>query len=208
MQNSLSRKSSTTWKQSTTFSPADTSQSQIIKNVETFKDFFACKTALAADYRYPGNVQNFFHLQKCFRRRSSTTWKYSKTFSPADLSWPQVIDTPKTFKDIFTCRSVLAANHQQHGIFQRLFHLQTSLSRNSSTIWKYSNTFSPAELSQLQIINNLEIIRNIFACKIVLPANHQYLENIHRLFRLQNCLGRRSSITRRYSKTFSAAELS
>ena len=46
-------------------------------------------------------------------------------------------------------------------------------------------------------------IKDFFACKFVLAANHQQPENIQRLFRLQNCLSRKSStIFRKFSKTF------
>ena len=51
--------------------------------------------------------------------------------------------------------------------------------------------------------NNPKIFKDFFACKFVLAANHQQPENIQRLFRLQNCLSRKSStIFRKYSKTF------
>ena len=115
LQNCLSRRSSVPRKSSNSFSPADKSESQIINNPKILKDFFACRVVLAADHQCPGNIQRFFRLQNSLRRRSQTNWKYSKTFSPADLSWPQVIDTPKIFKDFFACRIVLAANNQQHG---------------------------------------------------------------------------------------------
>ena len=45
--------------------------------------------------------------------------------------------------------------------------------------------------------------------KPLYPAeNHQYPGNIQRLFRLQNCLIRKSSISQKYSKTFSPAKVS
>ena len=47
-----------------------------------------------------------------------------------------------------------------------------------------------------------KIFKDFFACKFVLAANHQQPENIQRLFRLQICLSRISSTTRKYSKTF------
>ena len=194
----LNRKSSTTWKNSMTFSPAEFSQTQTINNLELIKDFFACKTVLAANHHYPENIQRFFRLQNSLRRRSSTNWKYSKTFSPADLSWPQVIDTPKIFKEFFTCRIVLAANDQQHGsiqIFstcrtllaanhqqpgnsQRHFHRQKYLSLKLSTTWKHSKFYSPAELSQPQIVNIPKIFKDFFACRILLDADHQQPGNI------------------------------
>ena len=56
---------------------------------------------------------------------------------------------------------------------------------------------------QRPFINNPKIFKDFFACKFVLAANHQQPENIQRLFRLQNCLSRKSStIFRKYSKTF------
>ena len=189
-------------KYSKTFSPADMSQSQIINNLEKFKDFFACRSLLDVDHQQPGKNQRFFRPQNCLSRRSSIPRKYANSFSPADVSWPQIIFIQKIFKDFFACKTVLAADHRCPGNIQTLFHLQIWLNRKSSTTWKNSKTFWPAEMSQPQIINNLEIIRNIFACKIVSAANHQYPENIHSFFRLQNCLGRRSSTTWKYSNLF------
>ena len=184
------------------------SQPQIIIIPKTFKVFFAFRIVLAADHRYPENIQRFFRLQNSLRRRSSTTWKYSKNFSPAKLSWPQIITIPKTFKEFFACRILLDADHQQTGNIQRHSRLQICLGRKSSIPQKYSKTFSPAELSQPQIINNMEIFKDFFACRIVLAADHRYPESIQTVFHLQICLSRKSSITRKYSKTFSPAELS
>ena len=84
---------------------------------------------------------------------------------------------------------------------QKLFRLQNRLSRESSNSWKYSNTFSLAKLSKPQIINILEIFKHFFACIFVLVANHHYPGNIQRLFRLQNCLSRKSPISLKYSRT-------
>ena len=50
--------------------------------------------------------------------------------------------------------------------------------------------------------NNPKFFRDLFACKIVLAANHQQPENIQRLFRLQSSLSRKSPISRKYSRTF------
>ena len=62
-----------------------------------------------------------------------------------------------------------------------------------SIFWKYSKTFH----------QHPKIFKDFFACKFVLAATHQQPENIQRLFRLQNCLSRKSStIFRKYSKTF------
>ena len=189
MQNSLSRKSSTTWKQSTTFSPAEISQSQIINNMETFKVFFACRNVLAANHHYPENIHSLFRLQNCLGRRSSIprkksksfppaelsqpqiinnlTWRKSRLFSPAESSWPQIIDTPKIFKDFFTCRIVLAENDQQHG--------------------------------------NIQIFST---CRTILAANHQQPGNSQRHFHRQKYLSLKLSTTWKNSKIFLLAKLS
>ena len=72
--------------------------------------------------------------------------------------------------------------------------------------WKYSETFhqQPENIQRL-FINNPETFKDFFACKFVLAANHQQPENIQRLFRLQICLSRKSSTSRKYSKTSSPA---
>ena len=204
------------------FSLAGKSQSQIINNMETFNDLFACRIVLAADHRYPENIQRLFRLQSCLSRRSSIPRNYSLTFSPGELSQPQIINNMETLKDFFACRIVLAADHRYPENIQRLFRLQNCLSRRSSIPRKHSKTFSPAELSQPQIIDTPKIfidfftwrivlaanhqqhgnIERIFACKIVLSANHQYPIIIRRLFRLQICLSCRSTILRKRSKTF------
>ena len=85
---------------------------------------------------------------------------------------------PKKVKDFFACRIFLDADHQQPGNIQRLFRLQICLSRRSSIPRKHSKTFSPAEISQTQIINNLEIFKDFFTCRIVLAANDQQHGNI------------------------------
>ena len=54
----------------------------------------------------------------------------------------------------------------------------------------------------------MEIFKDFFACKIVFEANHHYPEKIQRLFRLQNCLSRKPSLSWKYPKTFSPAKLS
>ena len=78
-------------------------------------------------------------------------------------------------------------SHQYSGNIQRLFRLQIRLSRKSSTTRKYSKTFSSANLSLPQIINNLKIFKDFS------PAN---------------CLSRKSStISQKYSKTFGAAAI-
>ena len=208
LQNCLSRKSSVSRKNSKTFSPAELSHQQIINIAEIFKDFFACRNVLAANHRYPGNIQRLLRLQSCLSSKSSIPRKYSKTFLPAELSQPQIINIPEISKDFFACRVVLAANHQNPGNIQRLFCLQKFLRRKSSISRKYPKTSSPADLSQQQIINTPEIFKDFFACRIVSAANHQYPEKTQRLIGLQNCLSRKSSVSRKDSKTFSPAELS
>ena len=202
LQNCLIRKSSLSWKYSKTCSPAKLSEPQTINILEIFKNFFACKIVFDANHQYPENIQRLFPLQNCLRRKPSISWKYSKTFSPAKLSYPQIIIILKIFKNLFAYKIVLAANHQYLGNIQKLFRLQNCLIRKSSLSWKYSKTCSPAKLSEPQTINILEIFKNFFACKIVFDANHQYPENIQRLFPLQSRLSSKSSFSWKYSKTF------
>ena len=121
-------------------------------------------------------------------------WKHSKFFSPA-----QIIII--LFKDFFACKNVLDANHHYLGNIQRLFRLQSCFRCKSSIPWKYSKFFA------CKIVLSGKIQR-FFACKIVLDANRHYPENIRRLFRLQDCLGRKPSLCWKYSKTFSPAKIS
>ena len=60
----------------------------------------------------------------------------------------------------------------------------------------------------MQIIIILKVFKDFFACKIVFDANHHYPENIQRLFWLQNCFRRKSSISWNQSKIFSLAKVS
>ena len=60
-------------------------------------------------------------------------------------------------------------------------------------------------LSQISSSPRRIYSKTFFACKIVLAAILHYPGNVQRLFRLQNCLSRKSSISRKYSKTFSPA---
>ena len=162
---------------------------------KTFKDFFACKIVLALNHHYPETIPRPFRLQSCLRRKSSLSWNYSKTFSHAELSWAQIFFILKTFKDFFACKIVLAANHHYPETIQRLLRQQNCLRRKSSKSWKYSRTFSPAKMSWAQIIIILKTFKDFFHCQNVLSANHHYPENIQRLFRLQKCLSRKSSLS-------------
>ena len=75
----------------------------------------------------------FTHILEIFKDSSSTTRKYSKTFSPANLSEPQISNNPKIFKDFFACKFVLAANHQLYpGNIRRLSGQQSTASTSSS----------------------------------------------------------------------------
>ena len=189
------------------FSPAELSQPQIINIPEIFKDFFAGRVVLAANHQYPENAQSLLRLQKCLNRKSSISRKYSKTFSPAELSqlqvigFPkcsktfspaelsqlQIINIPKILKVFFACRVVLAANHQYPENAQSLLRLQKFRSRNSSISRKYSKSFR---------------LQNCLSCK------SSVFRNLQRLFRRQSCLSPMSSVYRKYSKTSSPAELS
>ena len=167
LQNCLRRNSSLSWKNSKTFSPVKLSERQIIIILKIFKYFFAGKIVLdenhhypeiiqrffclqfvlAANHHYPENIQVVLCLQKCLRHKSSLSWKYSKTFSPAKLSSTPIILILKIFNIFFACKSVLDANHHYPEIFQRIFCLQICLSRKSSLSWNYLTTFPPAKLS-------------------------------------------------------------
>ena len=208
LQNCLRRKPSLSWKYSKTFLLAKLSQPQIFLILKIFNDFFACKIVLTANHQNLGNIQRLFRRQNCLSRKSSLSWKYSKTFPPAKLSQPQIFIILKIFKDFFACKVVLNPTHHYPGNIQRLFRLQICLIRKSSLSWKYSKTFSPAKLSQPQIFIILKIFKDFFACKAVLNPTHHYPGNIQRLFRLQICLIRKSSLSWKYSKTFSPAKLS
>ena len=208
LQNCLSRKPSIFWKYSKTFSTEKISQQQPILILKKFKVFFACKIVLAANHRYPGNIQRLYRLQNCRSRKSSIPWKYSKTFSAANLSQPQIIGILDIFKDFSACKIVLAATHQYSENVQKLFRLQNCRSRKSAISWKHSKIFPPAKMSQPQTIYILEIFKDFFGCKNVSVATHHYSENIQRLFRLQKCLSPKLSISWKYSKIFLAAKMS
>ena len=195
LQKCLSPKLSISWKYSKTFSAAKMSQQQPIKILKKFKVVFACKIVLAANHRYPGNFQRLFRLQNCRSRKSSKSWNYSKTFSAAKMSQQQPINILKIFKDFFACKNVLALNYRYPRNIQKIFRLQKCVSSNPSKFSKYSKTLSPAELSQPQIIDILEIFKDFFACKIVVAATHQYSENVQKLFRLQKCRSLKSAIS-------------
>ena len=184
------------------------SQQQTIRIPETSQGFLAGRIVSAANHQYPEKTQRLIGLQNSLSRKSSVSRKDSKTFSPAELSYQQIINIPEIFKGFFACRIVLAANHQYPEKIQRLFCLQNCLSCKSSLSRKHPKRFSLAELSQPQIITIPKKLKVFFACRIVLPANHQYPGNIQRFFRLQKCLSRKSSISGKYSKTFSPADLS
>ena len=183
------------------------SSTQIIIILKIFKDFFACKIVFDANHHYPENIKRFFRLQKCLRRKSSLTWNYSKTFSPAKLPSPQIIiivkifkdlspaklSQPQTnnileiFKDFFACKMVFDANHHYPENIQKLFACNIVLVANNH----YHGN-----------------IQRFFSCKIVLAANHHHPENIQKLFRLQKCLRHKSWLSWKYSKTYSPAKLS
>ena len=63
-------------------------------------------------------------MQNCLSRKVPISWECSKTFSPAKLSYPQIINIPGSFKDFLACKIVLAANHQHPENIQKLFRLQ------------------------------------------------------------------------------------
>ena len=208
LQNCLSRKSAIYWKRSKIFPPAKLSQQQPINILKSFQDFFACKIVLAANHLYPGKIQRLFRLHSCPRRKSSISWKSSKTFSPAKLSQPKNIYNLENFKDFFACKIVLEATHHNSENVQKLFRLQNCRSRKSAISWKHSKIFPPAKMSQPQSICILDIFKDFFGCKDVLAANHLYPGNIQRLFRLQKSLSSNPSKFSKYSKALLPAKFS
>ena len=194
LQNCLSCQSAISWKHSKIFSPAKLSQPQISDILETIKHFAACKIVLAATHHYSEKFQRLFCLQKCLSQKPSVSWIFSKTFSPAKLSQPQISDILETFKDFSTCKNVLAATHHYSEKIQRLFCLQNCRSRKSAISWKHSKIFPPAKKSQPQNIYILEKFKDFFACKVVFAANHRYPGNYQKIFCLQNCLSSNPSI--------------
>ena len=159
----------------------------IINYHENIQRLFACKIVLDANHHYPWNIQRLFLLQIVLA---------------ANHHYPEYIQR------LFLLQFVLAANHHYLEIIQKSFWLQNCLNRKSSLSWKHSKTFSPAKVSSTQIIIMLKVFKDFFSCKIVFDANHHYPENIQRLFRLQNCLSRKSSVSWKYSKTFLTAKVS
>ena len=208
LQKCLSRKSSISRKYPKTSSPAELSQQQIIGFPKYAKTFSPAELSQPKIINIRELFKNFFCLQNCRSRKSPISRKYSKAFSPAEQYQEQVIKIPEIFEDFFACRIVLAANRQYPENTQSLFRLQDCLSRKSSLHRTYSKSFSPVEMSQQQTIKIPEIFQDFFACRIVSAANHQYPEKTQRLIGLQNCLSRKSSVSRKDSKTFSPAELS
>ena len=126
LQNCLRSKSSLSWKYSKMFPPAKLSQPQIIFILKIFKDFSPCKSVLSSNHHYLENIQRIFS---------------GKIVLAANLLYPENIQR------LFSCKIVLDANHHYPGNIQRLFHLQSCLISKSAISWKYSKTFSPAELS-------------------------------------------------------------
>ena len=70
------------------------------------------KLVVAANHQHSENIQRLFRLQNCLSRKSSKSWKNSKTFLPAEMFWSQIINILEIFKDFFACGIVFAANHQ------------------------------------------------------------------------------------------------
>ena len=147
---------------------------QIIIPLKFLKNYFACNIVLDANHHYPGNIQSFFACKSVL-----DTYRH----------YPENIQRLFRLQDCLGRKPSLCWNLYA----QRFFRLQICLRRKSSLSWKYSKTFSPARLSWPQINIILKIIKDFFACKIVLDANHHYLGNIQRLFRLQNCFRCKSS---------------
>ena len=186
LQSCLSRKSSISRKYSKILPPAEMPQQQIINIPEIFKDFS--------------------RLQSCLSRKSSISRKNSKIFLPAELSLPQIINIPEIFKDLLACRIVLAPSHQYPENIRILFRLQSCLNRKSSISRKYPKNFSPAELSQPQIIGFPKYSKTFSPAELSQPKIINIRELFKNFFCLQNCRSRKSPISRKDSKAFSPAE--
>ena len=74
-------------------------QRLFINNPKIFKDPFACKIVLAANYQQPKQFKDFFACRIVIAANHQR---------------------PKIFKDFLACRIVLAANHQHPGNVQRV----------------------------------------------------------------------------------------
>ena len=118
------------------------------------------------------------------------------------MSLPRIINITETVKDFFARKNLTAANHLYLGVIQGNFHLQSFRSCKSSISPKYSKLFSHAKLSRTQIIKTQEIVKEFFARKYLSARNHLYLGVSQESFHLQNCLNRKSSISRKNSQTF------
>ena len=142
--------------------------------MEIFKDFFACKIVLAAKHQYLGNIQRLFRLQNCLSRKTSISWKYSKTFSLAKLSQPPNIIILEIFKDFSAGKIVLTAKHQNPGNVQRLFRLQNCLSRKTSLSLKYSKVFSPTSSIPAATSNHPATSSNHQQTAVINNSQHQH----------------------------------
>ena len=175
---------------------------------ELFRTVFSCKFVLIANYQNPGNFHRLFRLEICLGRKSSKPRTSSKTVLPGKMSLPRIINIPETVKDFFARKNLTDANHLYLGVIQGNFHLQSFRSRKSSISVKYSKLSSHAKLSRTKIINTPEIVKDFFARKYLSATNHLHLGDIQESFHLQNCLNRKSSISRKISQTFSPGNLS
>ena len=147
-----------------------------------------CKFVLTAKHQSLIIDQRHFRIEKSLSQKSSTSRKYSKTFLPVKLSWPQIIISLWTI--------------------QNRFLLQICLDRKLSKSRKFSQTSSPENLSKPQIIKIPDEFKDCFAWKNVFASNHQYPGNGQSLFRQEKSHGRKSSISRSYSRKFSSTKLS
>ena len=65
-----------------------------------------------SSHQYPEKTQRLFRLQNCLSLKSSISRKYPKTFSPAELSWPQIIKIPEISKDFPASKQYSSSNRQ------------------------------------------------------------------------------------------------
>ena len=93
--------------------------------------------------------ETIFHLPpinilELFKNFLSSTRKYSKIFSPAELSWPQINNILETFKDFFACRIFLVSTHQYPGNIQKLSSKQKQSTAATSSSSNQQQQQQPA----------------------------------------------------------------
>ena len=153
-------------------------------------------------------LKKLFRRQNCLRRKSSLSWKYSKTFSPAKLPQLQIINILKLFKDFFACKIVFDANHHYPETIQRFFACKIALAANHHYPEKIQRLFRLQNCLSRKSAFLLNIFKDLFACKIVLAENHHYPGNIQNFFACKIVLDANHHYPKKFQRLFSPAKLS